>query len=108
VPKVCDNLFNEKVLAIDQIIRFGVSTRLTGCDSKTSHEVIRNCPDGRLQLQWCPVCGNEPVDGKPNNEGDVQPVDVLVPVGSRNWLFGDVRLLGIVLLASRLKRLGHA
>lgn len=107
VPIVCGNLSKQEVLAIDQSARSAFQ-QLTGCDTKTSHEIICNCPDGRLQLEWCPVCRNETVDGKPNNEGDVQPVDMLVPVGFRNWLLRDVRLLGIVLLASRLKRFGHA
>ena len=82
--------------------------RLTGSDTKTSHEIVGNRPDSRLQLKRCPVCCNESVDRKADNEGDVQPVDMLVPVRLCDCLLGDVRFLGIELLASRLKRLGHA
>jgi hypothetical protein len=82
---------------------------LTSCNTEASHEIVRNCPDGCLQLERCPVGCDETVDWKANNEGDIQPVDVLVPVGLRNGLLGDVRLLGIVLLvAVRLRRFGHA
>ena len=96
-----------KLLAIDQSHN-SVLWELTSCDAETSHEVVGNCPDGRLQLERCPVRCDETVDWKANDESDVQPVDMFVPVGLRNWLLGDVRLLGVVLLASRLKRLCHA
>jgi hypothetical protein len=97
----------QEVLAIDRNHN-SLFCELTSCDTETSHEVVGNCPDGRLQLKRCPVCCDEAVDWKANDESDVQPVDMFVPVGLRNWLLGDVRLLGIVLLASRLKRLCHA
>ncbi len=107
VPKVCGNLSSEKLLAMDQS-HDSLFWKLTSCDTETSHEVVGNCPDGRLQLERCPVCRDEAVDRKANDQSDVQPVDMFVPVGLRNWLLGDVRLLGIVLLTSRLKRLCHA
>jgi len=73
---------------------------ITSCDSQTSHEIIRNRPGCSLPMQWCPVCGNETVDRQANDEGDIEPVDVLEPVGFRDGLFGDVRFLGIVLLVA--------
>ena len=83
--------------------------QLTSCDTETSHEIIGNRPDGRLQLERCPVGRDEAVDWKANNECDIEPVDVLVPVGLRNGLLGDVRLLWIVLLVTiRLRSFCHA
>ena len=40
------------------------------------------------------------VYGDPDNEGDIEPVDMLVPVGTGNGLFGDMWLLEIVLLVT--------
>jgi len=80
---------------------------VTGCDTKTRHEIVCNCPEGRLQLKRRPVCCNKSIDGKADDEGDIQPVDMFVPVRLGNCLVGDVRFLRFVLLARRLKRLGH-
>lgn len=71
----------------------GEKTR-TSSDSQTSQEVVNECPDGRLPLKRRPVCGNHAVDGNSNNEGDVEPVDVLVPVVSGQRLVCDVQLFG--------------
>lgn len=73
---------------------------VTSCDTKTSRKVIGNSPDGSLQLEGSPVCGNQAIDRKSDNQGDVQPVDVLVPVGLGDGFFGDVWLLGVVLLVA--------
>src|SRR6266536_4938529 len=80
----------------------------TSCNTKTGHEVIRDRPDGSLQLEGCPVCSNKSVDWKCDNEGNIEPVDVLIPIGTGNRLLGDMRLLGIVLLvADRVRSACH-
>ena len=51
---------------------------------------------------------NESVKWDSNNQSDVQPVDMLVPVGSGHGSVSDVLFLGIVGLVSiRLRALGH-
>lgn len=72
----------------------------TSCDPETRHEVIGHGPDERLPLQRSPVCGDQTVDGNAHDEGDVEPVDVLVPICLGDGLFGDVRLLGVVPLVA--------
>lgn len=82
---------------------------LTSCDSKTGHEVIRDGPNSSLPLERRPVRSNESIDRNSNNESNVEPVDVFVPVRLRNWLLSDMRFLGIVLLVTIwLRRLCHA
>lgn len=73
---------------------------VTGRDTKTSCEVIGNSPDGSLELERGPVCCNQAVDRKANDQSDIEPIDVFVPVRLRDGLFGDVRLLRIVLLVT--------
>lgn len=75
-------------------------TRPTSCDTETCHEVIGNCPSSSLPLKRSPIRGNEAIDGNTDNECDVEPVDVLVPVGLGDGLLGDVRFLRIVPLVS--------
>jgi len=51
-------------------------------------------------LERRPVGLNQPIGRYADDEGDIEPVDMLVPVRPGNGLFGDVRLLGIVLLVT--------
>ncbi len=72
------------------------SHKLTSCDTQTGHEVISNGPDSCFPLQRCPDCLDEAIDGDADDEDDIQPVNVLVPVLSRDGALGDVRFLRIV------------
>lgn len=72
----------------------------TSCDSQTRHEVVCKRPNGRLPLQRCPVCSNHAVDWHSHDEGDIKPVDMLVPVGAGDGLLGDVWFLRIVFLVT--------
>lgn len=72
----------------------------TSCDSQTRHEVVCKGPDGCLPLQRGPVCRDHAIDWNSHDEGDVKPVDMLVPIGAGNGLLGDVRFLGIVFLVA--------
>lgn len=74
---------------------------VAGCDTKASHEVVCKCPYGCLEMERRPVRCNHPVDWKTNNEGNIEPVDVLVPIGLGDGRLGDVRLLWIVLFGTR-------
>ena len=69
-----------------------ISTR----NPKASREVVKERPDGRLQVQRNPDGLNQTVEGQANDKEDIEPVDVLVPVLSGNGIFGDVLLAGIV------------
>lgn len=82
---------------------------VTSCDSQPGAEVVEDCERSGLGLERSPVCGDHPVDGNAHNQGHVQPVDMLVPIGLGDGLLGDVRLLGIIFLVSiGLSGLRHA
>lgn len=68
---------------------------LTCGNTETSEEVVDDGPDGSLQLQWHPQGLNTTIDGNADDEEDVQPVDVLVPVGTGHLGVSDVHLLGV-------------
>lgn len=93
-------------------------TMVTSGDTEASVEVVDEGPDSRLEGQRHPVGGHtgrkcqsiffsfslrvvvgawysQAQHGNEENERDIEPVDVLVPVLQRNGLVGDVRLLGV-------------
>lgn len=70
------------------------------CDPEACHEVIGNGPDGRLELKRCPKSLNTAVHGNADDEVDVQPVDMLIPVRLGDWGVGDVRLFRIIFVVS--------
>jgi len=69
---------------------------VAGGNTEASGEVEGNGPDGSLQVERCPVGGNEAAHGNANDEDDIEPVDVLVPVLLCHGSLSDVRLLGVV------------
>ena len=72
-------------------------TVVTSGDTETSSEVEGDGPDGSLQVERSPVGGDEAAHGDANDESDIEPVDVLVPVLLCQGSLSDVRLLGVVL-----------
>ena len=70
------------------------------CDTKPGGEVVCYCPQRCLELERNPDGLNEAIHRNTDDEGDVEPVDVFVPVLFCNGRLGDVRLLGIVLWVS--------
>jgi hypothetical protein len=72
---------------------------LTSCDAQTGHEVVYDRPDSRLPLERSPEGGNEAVQGHKEDERNIDPVDMLVPIVDGHGLFSDVRFRGIILLA---------
>jgi hypothetical protein len=81
--------------------------KLTGSDTETSHEVVGKRPDCRLPLKRSPVCHDHTVQRDANDHDNIEPVDVLVPIGSSHGLLGDMRLLGVIFwVADRLRRRG--
>ena len=81
----------------------------TCSDTEPGHEVVQNGPDGRLPVQRRPESHDAAHHGKKDDEGDVEPVDVLVPVGPGQGSLGDVRLGAILSWppASRRRLAGH-
>lgn len=69
-------------------------------DSKTCGEVVCHRPQRGLEVQWYPNGLNEAIYGDAHDEGDIEPVDMLVPILLRDGRFGDVRFLGVVLCVS--------
>ncbi len=69
---------------------------VASCDTQTSGEVVCNGPNGGLDLERYPEGLDAAVDGNANDESDIKPVDVLIPVRSGHWDLGDVRLLGVI------------
>ena len=69
-------------------------------NTEASGEVVGNGPDGGLELERNPVGLYAAVQRNANNEGDVKPVDVLVPVCTSHRCLCDVWLLRVIFGAS--------
>jgi hypothetical protein len=97
VPKDGDNL---NFMLADELNLIRRQKKLTSGNTQSCHEIVGNRPDSSLPLERCPVRCKESVDRNSNNESDIEPIDVFVPVGLGNRFLGDVRLLGIVSLVA--------
>jgi len=86
-----------------QKIASGKKEKPTSCNAETSHKVICNSKDGCLDLERGRVCGDEAIDGDSDDEGHVQPVDMLEPVCAGDGLLGDVSLLHVELARGGLR-----
>lgn len=73
--------------------RYGSS--LTGCDANAGHEVVDDGEEGGPQLQRGGVGGDAAVERHADDEDDIEPVDVLVPVLAGHGQVRDVRFLGV-------------
>ena len=62
----------------------------TSCDSKASHKIIDNGKDGCLPSKWSPDGLDQSVNGDANDESYIQPVNMLIPVGTGDGRLGDV------------------
>ena len=67
----------------------------TCCDTETSEEVIPGGPDSSLELQGNPERLDDAQKGDSKDEGDIQPIDMLVPVGTGDGSIGDMDLFGV-------------
>jgi hypothetical protein len=68
---------------------------LTCSDAQTSEEIVHNSPDGSLELEWHPNGLDAAIDRDAENEENVQPVDVLVPVVASHGGIGNMDLLSV-------------
>lgn len=73
---------------------------LTSSDAQTCVEVVHNGKDGGIEAEGNPVGRDEANHGNDDDEGGIEPVDVLVPVGPGHRGVGDVHLGGIMAVAS--------
>ena len=73
---------------------------VTSGDAEASSEVVKTCPDGGLEEERSVGGTNEAKHRDANNQSDIQPVDMLVPIIPRNGSVGDVRFLGIIALVA--------
>lgn len=69
---------------------------VTSCDTEASGKVVEDGEDGGLEVERSPDGLDAAVDRNTHDEGDVQPVDMFVPVVFGYGSFGDVRFLGVV------------
>lgn len=68
----------------------------TSCDAETGAEIVGDGPDGSLEMERDPESPDDAVEREEDDEGDIEPVDVLVPVLSGHGGLCDVDLFGLV------------
>lgn len=95
VPTTDDSL--GKSLASDIEMTYAA---LTSSDAKTSHEVVDNGEYGGSPMERNPKGLDTAVQRNADNEGDVEPIDMLVPIRLGDGGIGNMGLLGIVGLAA--------
>ena len=65
-------------------------------DTEAGGEVVGNGPDGGLELERNPVGLYAAIERNANNEGYIEPIDVLVPVCTGHGCLCDVWLLRVI------------
>lgn len=68
--------------------------KLTCGDAQTGEEIIDDSPGDGLQLDGDPKGLDAAIDGDSDDEEDIEPVDMLMPVVTVDGSIGDVDLLG--------------
>lgn len=81
---------------------------VSGSDAQSSGEIIEDCKESGFELQWHPESLDAAVQRNADNEGNVEPVDVFVPVRPGHRCLCDMWLLRIIFGVSiRLRGLRH-
>ena len=81
---------------------------ITSSDAKASTKVVYDAEDRCLKSQLGPKSGHQPGERQADNQGSIEPIDVLVPILAGDGQIGDVWLFGVVgLVAVRLRDFGH-
>lgn len=86
--------------AISIVLVEGRSRALASCDTQASGEVVNEREQCCLEIYRRPKGCDAAHDGDTNNESDVEPVDVFVPILLRHGLVCDVSLLRIICFVS--------
>lgn len=79
---------------------------VAGGNTETSEKVVDDCPDGSLPAERCEASSNATRQRDATNEGEIEPIDVLVPVTPGHGGVGDVRLVWVVFWVSVWLALG--
>lgn len=58
-------------------------------------EVVDDCPDGRLDLQLGIKSCQAAEDGYDQDQGRINPVDMMMPITQRHRLLADMQLLRV-------------
>jgi len=69
----------------------GPQTMVASSDAETGCEVVGNGPDGGVKTEGSPPRLDQTHEGNATDEEDIEPVDVLVPIGLGQGSVGDVR-----------------
>ena len=78
----------------------GVEGLHTSGDSKPGSEIVCNSEQGRPPLHGRPNSLNAAIERNADDESDIEPIDVLMPIGLGDRRVGDMGLLGVVTPAS--------
>jgi len=70
---------------------------VSGGDAQTSPVVVDDGPDEGGRAERRPERSDAANQGNSQNENDIEPIDVLVPVLAGHRCLGDVHLFGVVL-----------
>ena len=69
----------------------GPQTVVASSDTETGSEVVSDCPDGGVAVKRSPPSLDQTHEGNADDEEDIEPVNMLVPVGLGHRGVGDVR-----------------
>lgn len=69
---------------------------LTSCDAQTGCKVVQHGKHECLHLQRDPPSLDHAIQWNADDESDIEPVDMFVPVGFGDGSLSDVLLLGVV------------
>lgn len=94
-PETVVSYGNEMLAAASSAFCDRVQRQRTSCDSETGEVVVDDGPDGGLELQGHPDGLDASVQRDSDDEEDIEPVDMLVPVLARHGRIGDMDLLGL-------------
>lgn len=75
-----------------------MATQLTRGHAETAHEIIDDGKHGRLPLEMDPPGLDEAIQRNTDDQNDVEPIDMFVPVGLGHGDLGNVLFLGVIRL----------
>lgn len=73
---------------------------VTSGDSKTGKVVVEDGKGESLPVEGCPQGSNQTHDRNADNEGNIEPIDMLVPIGPRHFGVCDVWFFWVIFVAS--------
>ena len=92
MPTIDDNLSCIRTLSN----RYASGDLHTSCNAEPGHEIIQDSPHSRLPLQGRPNGLYTAVEGDTHDQGDIEPIDMFVPVGFGHGCICDVRFPRVI------------